>query len=289
MKQLFSICFCLVSGLCIFSQQNRPIAPSTLNKENGDIDKEKEKGQQKNDHFFFYGIGNLSDETLNKLNGGAKLALAFHTLEKHNVLLPSSYFLSFNKNATNTDSLLVSTLVFPEVGSHSFLATAYWDLTRQLRNDTTRKQRSSDLSHSLEFFFEFATKRIDLTIDSTNSKSSKVGFNTLHYTGGFRFSYGLSRVEADKKYNAALGGAVFISNTNIPDEDNAALETITNGKVEKNSFWSVGVKLGIEVNGFQLFADLRHVFGDDKKLPIKDLKGFNSNIGVAFNTEIFHL
>jgi len=282
MKKLFLICVYFSCVSCIFSQQNRPIGPASLGND-------KQNLLSESDHFFFYGIGNVSDETLNKLNGGAKLALSFNTLEPHNVLLPSSYFLSFNKNATNTDSLLVSTLVFPEVGSHSFLATAYWDLTRQQRNASPRSQQSSQLSHSLEFFFEFATKRIDLTVDSTNAKSSKVGFNTLHYTGGFRFAYGLTKEEDNKKYNAALGGSIFISNTNIPDEDNAALETIINGKAEKNSFWSVGVKLGIEINGFQIFADLRHVFGDDKKLPIKDLKGFNSNIGVAFNTEIFHL
>jgi hypothetical protein len=282
MKKLLLICFCFVYYSSVFSQQNRPIAPASLGNDKKNLVSEK-------DHFFFYGIGNVSDETLNKLNGGAKLALSFNTMEPHNVLLPSSYFLSFNKNATNTDSLLVSTLVFPEVGSHSFLATAYWDLMRQRKNVNARKEQSSELSHSLEFFFEFATKKIDLTLDSTNAKSSKVGFNTLHYTGGFRFAYGLAKEESDKKYDAALGGSIFISNTNIPDEDNAALETIINGKVEKNSFWSVGVKLGIEINGFQIFADLRHVFGDDKKLPIKELKGFNSNIGVAFNTEIFHL
>jgi hypothetical protein len=280
MKKIL-LAYCFSIGFTSFSQQNLSFTsltpaftkstPETLVDSATEISTERK-------YFSFIGIGNLNNESLEKLNGGGKLAVGFAP-DINSKVFPSSYFLSFNKNATNNDSILVSTLVFPETGNHSFLATAFWDFKKD-GNDT--------LYGTTGLFFEFATKRISVE-DTTDSKEANFGFNTLHYTGGFRYIYQLSKDVNHQKYKAALGFHAFVSNTNIPDEDNTALESIIKGKAEKNSFWSAGVKIGVQINGFQIFADFRHVFGDEEKLPIKDLKGFNSNIGVSFNAEIFSL
>ncbi|MEJ7820683.1 MAG: hypothetical protein WKF85_00100 [Chitinophagaceae bacterium] len=47
------------------------------------------------------------------------------------------------------------------------------------------------------------------------------------------------------------------------------------------------IKVGFQYNNFQIFADLRHILGDMKSIPIRELRGFNSNIGVVFNAEVF--
>jgi hypothetical protein len=272
MKRILSLLFILSTVMC-FAQQNLSFTALTPI-----LSKDKSKSVPTH-HFSFFGVGNLSDETLEKINGGGKLGLAFNTNGATKAILPSTYFLSFNKNASNTDSILASTLVFPETGNHSFLATTFWKLS-----DDTK----DDLRTNTQLFFEFTTKKIAVR-DTLKFGEDEKAFQTLHYTAGLRYTYGISKKRDEKDYNASIGFNLFISNTNIPDEDNEALEGIINGKAKKNSFWSAGVKIGVEVNGFQIFADLRHVFSNEKKLPIKDLKGFHSNIGVAFNTEIFRL
>jgi hypothetical protein len=284
MRKIFVVLFIISTRLCL-AQQNLPF--TTLNPVlSKKADSSKVDGLKADSlrsapvyHFSFYGIGNLSNETLQKINGGGKLALSFNTNGATNRFFPSTYYLSFNKNASNSDSVLVSTLVFPETGNHTFLASAFWTLCDAEKNN---------LRTNAQFFFEFATKKIGVK-DTAKFGQEEKAFQTLHYTAGLRYTYGITKRRDEKDYNAALGFSLFASNTNIPDEDNPALESIINGKAEKNSFWSAGIKIGIEINGFQIFADLRHVFGDEQKLPIKDLKGFNSNIGVAFNTEIFRL
>jgi hypothetical protein len=230
-------------------------------------------------HFKLFGVGNLNDETLKNLNAGGKLAIGF-TPNPNSDKMHANYFASFNKNATNTDSAISTMLVFPEAGNHTAFLSVLWQQEKIL-------DQERDLVYQHGPFLEFAFKKITNKKDTTDPKFQELAINTLHYTGGYRLGYSKIKSIEGKLYQ--IGGylSVFASYVNIPDEDHRNFETITKLKATSNSFFMLGAKVSFELNGFQIFADIRHVFGDEKKLPIKDLKGFNSNIGVAFNTEIF--
>ncbi len=220
--------------------------------------------------FALYGIGNISDEALKSLNAGGKVAVSFTAPKKWGVF-PLIYLASFNKNASNNDSLLSTVLVFPEVGNHSFSFTSFW-----MKPGTQNGM-----------FLEFVTKKIKKDVDTADFKSVEYAFNTLHYTLGY--SRGFSKsfdMESSKKYELGCYFSVFASYVNIPNEDHENFEKIANWTSPENSFFALGAKVAFEINGFQFFADLRNVFGSKDNLPMKDLRGFNSNIGIAFNTEV---
>ena len=259
-----------------FCQQNLPF----LLKETTVKDGETEKKENRK-HIFLFGVGNLSNESFEKINGGGKAALAFKTYTEKKIL-PSTYFLSFNKNATNSDTLLATTLVFPEVGAHTFLASAFWDLK-------SKGGTENDLISISEFFFEFATKEIKINGDSGTAKNPTYRFNTLHYTAGFRLGYGFNKTLNGNEYNGAISVIPFVSCTNIPNEDQASLEAVVGAPVKRDLFFSAGLKIGVQINGVQIFADLRQTFSKKHSFPVQDLQGFNSNIGVAFNAQVFGL
>jgi hypothetical protein len=282
MKKIVLLFLLLLPAFC-FCQQNLPFYLGEKKLKSG----EKEKIEERK-HIFLFGIGNVSNESFEKLNGGGKAALAFKTYSEKRIF-PASYFLSFNKNATNSDTLLATTLVFPEVGAHSFLATAFWDLKRKKKREQEQNNTTNDLLSITEFFLEFATKEIKVNGDSGTAKNPAYRFNTLHFTAGFRVGYGFNKTLNGTEYNGAISIMPFVSLTNIPNEDNASLAAIIGAPVKKDMFFSAGAKVGVQINGFQIFADLRYAASKKDRLPINDLKGFNSNIGVAFNAEVFGL
>ncbi len=238
-------------------------------------------GLEKKDslHFKLYGIGNLNNETLKSLNAGGKIAIGF-TPNPNSPKLHANYFASFNKNATNTDSAISTMLVFPEAGNHTAFLSVLWQKEKVVTGEKGLVYQSGP-------FLEFAFKKITNQKDTTDPKFQELAINTLHYTGGYRFGYSKIKSIEGKVYQIGGYFSIFASYVNIPDEDHQNFETITNLKATNNSFLMIGAKVSFELNGFQIFADVRNVFGNEKKLPIKDLKGFNSNIGVAFNTEVF--
>lgn len=279
MKKYF-LC-CLVStSIFAHAQQNMPIGTEDNKSFTKGDPVTPTKGDTENDkHFTLFGIGNLSDETLKALNAGGKLAIRFvphpdPDTKKHH----THYFVSFNKNASNTDSLFSTTLVFPEVGNHSALFTVNWK--KYVATNTNLKKYNAP-------FVEFVFKKIKREADSGHLKNEEVAFNSLHYTAGYSWGFEKERTIENKMYNVGCNLALFLSFVNIPNEDHQYFEQITGINAFKNSFFAAGVKTTFEINGFQIFADLRHVFRSADKLPLKDLKGFNSNIGVAFNTDIF--
>lgn len=315
MKFFFTLSL-IISSLAIFSQQNLPI-PSRPNEkkpviadkhlftivlQGKDIKALDEKDQKRLNeltteiakkiveqekenevkHFSVFGIGNISDETLEKLNGGGKLAVGFcpklADLSRGEGDKQKNFFVSFNKNATNKDSLFASTLLFPEVGNHSLLITAF---------DQKFKQANNGLVRFAGFFGEFALKEIKTDKDSAKGRNETLSLNTLHYTAGYRFGYSKTKTEDGTKNTLGINTAIFISYVNIPDEDDESFRKLINVTGKNNDFWAAGIKFTIDIKGFQLFADLRHVFGSEKNLPLKELKGFNSNLGIAFNTQVF--
>jgi len=281
----------LLIGLCLTSlfasaQQN---LPSNLFKSNKSGFEAHQKANTDSfidsnfRHFTFYGIGNLSSETLEKLNGGGKMAFLFKTHDPK-PFMPKSYFVSFNKNATNNDSLLPSTLIFPEVGNHSFLITAFWNLKAK-KEDIF----GNNMERQRMFFCDFAMKTIQVNSDDPNVKEQERMFNTLHYTAGFKYSYNLLRKVDEKEYECSFNTSIFLSYTNIPDEDIENFNVITKQSTSNSHFVTAGIKFSLGLNGFQIFADLRHTLTKTSSLPLKDLRGFNSNIGVLFSSEIFRL
>lgn len=231
---------------------------------------EKNNDPQK-DSFKIFGTGNISDETLKKINAGGKIVLGY--FPRPGKTYTSNYLISYNKNASNSDSALSSTLVFPESGSSSFLAHGFW-----------QKNNSSDNGRYHGYFGEFALKTIKNKKDTTDPKFQEFTFNTLHFTAGYKWGSSKEFKTGDATQTVGIELAVFASFVNIPDEDHESFERIINRQATTNSFGMLGAKLSFEINKLQIFADMRHVFGSASDLPVKDLKGFNFNIGFSFNT-----
>lgn len=228
----------------------------------------------KNKTLKLYGIGSLNTETLNKINSSGKIALSiipYYNAAKHRFW---EVYLSFNKNATNNDSILASTVIFPEVGTHSFLAT--------IKRIYAIKGNAE--SHYFAPFFEFSQKNIKVDTNSSQGKNTSGFFSALTYT--FGYPYVFNKIISNTEVGFSF--VPYISIVNIPDEDNEDYRKLFKSPDLPSSLWSFGFKTIFQIKGFQIFADMRHLWGSDKKVP-RDLRGFNSNIGVTFNADIFEL
>jgi hypothetical protein len=226
-----------------------------------------------------YGIGSLNSETLSKINSSGKIAVSIVPHYNESKRRFFEVYLSFNKNATNSDSILASTVLFPEVGNHSFLATI-----RRVYAIKGRGNRLEDEGHYLAPFFEFSQKNIKVDTSSNQGKNTSGFFSTLIYT--FGYSYIFNRTI--EKTPIGFSVSPYVSAINIPDEDNEDYRKIFNSQTLPSTLYSFGIKTVFQIKGFQIFADMRHLWGSSSKVP-RDLRGFNSNIGVTFNADIFEL
>jgi hypothetical protein len=226
-----------------------------------------------------YGIGSLNSETLSKINSSGKIAVSIVPHYNESKRRFFEVYLSFNKNATNSDSILASTVLFPEVGNHSFLATI-----RRVYAIKGRGNRLEDEGHYLAPFFEFSQKNIKVDTSSNQGKNTNGFFSTLIYT--FGYSYIFNRTI--EKTPIGFSVSPYVSAINIPDEDNEDYRKIFNSQTLPSTLYSFGIKTVFQIKGFQIFADMRHLWGSSSKVP-RDLRGFNSNIGVTFNADIFEL
>lgn len=226
-----------------------------------------------------YGIGSLNSETLNKINSSGKIAVSIVPHYNETKRRFFEVYLSFNKNATNSDSILASTVLFPEVGNHSFLATV-----RRVYAVKGQNNRLEDEGHYLAPFFEFSQKNIKVDTSSAQGKNTSGYFSTLTYTFGYSYIFN-RKIE---KTEIGFSISPYISALNIPDEDNDDFRKIFNNTKLPSTLYSFGIKTVFQIKGFQIFADMRHLWGSDVKVP-RDLRGFNSNIGVTFNADIFEL
>ena len=221
-----------------------------------------------------YGIGNLNSETLNKINSSGKIAVSIIPYYNDSKKRYWEVYFSFNKNATNSDSILASTVLFPEVGNHSFLATVR----------RVYAIKGNDDGHYLAPFFEFSQKNIKVDTSSAQGKTTSGFFSTLTYTFGYSYIFN----KTIEKTPIGLSLTPYLSVMNVPDEDNDDYRKIFNSPKLPSALLSFGFKTVFQIKGFQIFADMRHLLGSDTKVP-RDLRGFNSNIGVTFNADIFEL
>lgn len=218
--------------------------------------------------FGLYGIGNLNKETAEGINASGKFSGYVRPIKKSKSFM--TIYFSYNRNASNSDSLLATTFLFPEIGSSSFLTTLQYDFKIGSRKDLTNL-------HTLGPLFEFSTKEIK------SKDSSAKYFNILNYVVGVKYRYQF----ATGKDVAAFAIIPYFSFINIPNEDLGDYISLFNQPTLRDNINSAGIKVAFQYNSFQIFADLRHVFGDEIKVPPRELRGFNSNIGVVFNAEIF--
>ncbi|MFT3949550.1 MAG: hypothetical protein QM763_21485 [Agriterribacter sp.] len=220
--------------------------------------------------YGIIGIGNVNTEAFKEINSSGKLSGYIRPIKKRNYYLNVNF--SFNVNATNNDSLLAGTFLFPDVGTNSF----YSSVDFNYKFKSTGKEL-----HFICPFFEFANKSVKGRIEDSTRY-----FSTLSYTFGCRYQFLF--LNDDEKVSFSI--APFYSIINVPDEDNEDYRYLFSKDIYStlsSSIKSVGVKIAFQYNNFQIFADMRHVLGNDKTVPLRELKGFNSNIGVTFNASIF--
>jgi hypothetical protein len=237
--------------------------------------------------FGIEGSGSLNEETFKTTNGSLKATLYARPVQYKNKAV--TIYASYNVNASNNDSILFGTLIFPEVGKNSFLGTIEWRSFWSKFNTDDKKR-----GHSLAGFLEFSHKNIktDSSIDG-----QKLHFSTLNYTTGVKYTFSFWKKGADSTSNnseLSFSTTPYLSYLNIPDEDKADYQAILArgqkvqpSEINENIF-SWGIKIEFQVNSFGIFADFRSVIGNEKKFPIRELKGFHSNIGFTLNTEFLH-
>lgn len=217
-----------------------------------------------------YGVGNVNTESFSNINSAGKLSGFIRPFKRGRRFLTATF--SFNINASNTDSLIANTFLFPDVGknSFSFNLSHSWAYARDSQN-----------FHLYSPFVELSTKNIKGRRDDSTRY-----FNTLNWVAGFRYEY-IFKKDND---NISLTLAPFISVVNVPDEDNDDFRYLFTGKTNSNlksEITSLGCKITFQYNSLQFFADLRHVLGSEKSIPLRSLRGFNQNIGVIFNADLF--
>lgn len=235
------------------------------------------------------GIGSLNTEELSKTNSSGKLAAYFiparwqitdeNIKDKRWYLIPKLYT-SYNINATNNDSLLASTVLFPELGKSSFLGTAEIGFYHVNTNDTHSV-------HSISFMGEFANKSVKVDNEDTN-----VFFNVLNFSLGIRFMS--TRYVRYGKEDVPISLAVtpYWHWVNIPNEDNSDYRYLLDGpdqvgrSVLPSSLSGWGVKVAMSVKDFQFFADFRNVTDVRKRIVNRNIKGYTSNIGVIVSASI---
>ncbi|MCC6289718.1 MAG: hypothetical protein IT249_17720 [Chitinophagaceae bacterium] len=220
--------------------------------------------------FGLLGIGNVNTETFQNLNSSGKLSGYIRPYKGTNSFLNVNF--SFNVNASNDDSLIAGTFLFPDVGTRSFYSTIEYANIVSPGNDNY---------HFIIPFFEFSNKMI-----KGRSEDSAKYFSTLNYVFGCRYQFLIKNSDD----NASFSIAPFYSIIVVPDEDQEDYRYLFTGDKYsslKSIIKSYGVKVAFQYNNFQIFADLRHVLGNNMQVPIRDLRGFNSNVGVTFNAAIF--
>lgn len=223
--------------------------------------------------FGLYGIGNTNTESFKNINAAGKLAGYIRpfkgTIWKTPAFVDVNF--AFNMNASNTDSLAVNMIVFPDLGKNSFSGSAVLNLVfGKMPN-----------FYLISPFIEFANKSI-----SGEKEDVERTFYTINSTFGVSLQY-LAIVDKDK---VSFGISPYIAKANIPDpgrEDYRYLLTGDENSPLKSAITSLGTKITFQYNYFQIFADFRSVKGDKNDFPIEGMTGFHSNIGIIFNAEIF--
>jgi len=218
------------------------------------------------------GVGNLNLETFKDVNISGKIS-GYKRLNKSINTFTTLHF-SLNKNATNNDSLLATTFLFPDIGN----ASASLTLDHAFKIGFVKNDNIQLLSP----YFDFAYKNIKATKDEVER-----AFSTLTYTLGLRYLNWYHDPDPNNQYDFISSISFYCSMVNVPNEDNEDYRILFDAPALRSSITSVGFKIGIQVNNLQFFADLKHSLGSEQRIPVRALRGFNGNVGIVFNAEIF--
>lgn len=232
--------------------------------------------------FGLYGIGNTNTETFNNLNASGKLSGYIRPYKgtdhifcksatgwQRNGYLELDF--AYNLNASNTDSLIASTFLFPDVGQTSFLASAQYSYA--IMNGAN--------NYLITPFVEFSDK----TIKGRRNDSTR-SFYTLNTVYGLNLQF--LNVNGSDKVSFLI--SLYGSSISVPDpgtQNYKYLFTGSDATALKTRVASWGVKVAFQYNNFQIFADFRTVKGNKADFPVEGLTGFHPNLGVTFNAEIF--
>ena len=232
-------------------------------------------GSEKN--IALYGIGNLNTEALTNINAAGKFSGALR-LDNKSDTRKWTFFLSVNRNASNGDSTLATTLLFPEVGKAAFIGTlnSMWKLY------PNRAGQTAYIGGFCQGTFKSINGKRNI---KTTGRDTTALFTMLDWEIGIRY---LRNVFDDISTNThcLFSASLFLNYYNIPDEDNDDYRLIFNEPRMPSDFLGLGVRLAVEINRAQVFGDFRHVFGSSEKIPNRDLRGVNLNVGVIFNADI---
>jgi hypothetical protein len=251
------------------------------------MDKEKLKADLKEANklglpiFGIQGIGNINQEALESFNASGKISFYARPVQWRNNAI--TILASYNKNASNNDSVLFQKLIFPEIGNNSFLGTV--EISKFWKYETA--------VHALSPFFEFSYK--DIKSDSS-VENQRLYFTSLTYTTGLKYVYGFKKPNPDdaQKFTSISFYAIpYFSILNIPNEDTADYRALLKRNVKayqpnkplSDNIYTAGFKIGFQINGLQVFADFRNVLNKEESLPIRELRGFNANIGIIFSAD----
>lgn len=227
--------------------------------------------------FGLYGIGNTNTETFQNLNSSGKLSGYIRPFKKPIWGIPSFVDINFgfNVNASNTDSLLVSTFLFPDVGKSSFSTNVMFNMAFGEDNDF----------YLISPFFEFANKSVRGRKDDSTRN-----FYTLNSSLGVSFAYMFGNPIEQGTDKISFSVSPYLAWVNVPEPGTKNYRYLFTGDEKSalsRSIKSWGVKICFQYNSFQIFADFRTVKGSETDLPVEGLRGFHPNIGVTFNAEIF--
>lgn len=232
--------------------------------------------------FGITGIGNVNQESLQALNAAGKISIFARPVQFRNNAI--TIFASYNKSASNNDSVIYEKLIFPDIGNSAFTGTLQYD--KIWRRDPTT-------GHAVSPFFEFGYKKI---ISDSSVDNQKLYFRSLAYTFGIKYVFGLSKKSNDgkQKYNLSFFGIPYLTLMNVPNEDTLDYKALVIRNVKQaasmesltDKIKTAGLKIGFQVNSFQFFADFRSVINKPEEVPVRALQGFHTNLGFVFNADV---
>ncbi len=223
--------------------------------------------------FGLYGLGNLNGQSEEEINASGKLSGFIRPYRGRRNFVNFNF--SYNRNADNTDSLYASTFLFPDVGNSSFVLGIEYNHAIGI---SSYKQ-----THLLAPFFELSSKTVEAKDDGKS-----LNFNSYNYVAGIKYLFNYHDYNGNNELENTVGLSVspFFAVNSVPDEDRADYKELFDAPALKPTLMAVGVKTMFQYNSFGVFVDIRHVLGNEKDIPINDLRGIKVNVGFLFNAKV---
>ncbi len=221
--------------------------------------------------FSINGKGSFNQATIDEINGSGKIDVDFliSTKHKENTNKYNLFWanIGLNKNATNGDSNIISSIVFPDLGKNSIASSLNY--SRVYTNSNFATMLGASIDFNLKTFKKY---------DSARSNATQ--FDNLNFT----LNAPIHIMYTSKLFPIALGVIPNISWHNIVNEDAPNLQKIVGDSVYGKGFHSLGVKLEVTLNNaFCIYGDMRSMYFKESATTNSD---FVYNVGIAFRAPI---